>query len=292
MATISKKQIGIESRRKTTSGRFYEIEPGDPYPSITNVLNVVNKPALVGWAGKVEREACVEAATKLFIDAPIELDQLWQSWDETNPNDEGLKDSRLRLAEQVYSNVLTERIGKQKAAQKVLLAAAEIGTGTHALIEHWARQKLGYSVGPRPSVGEKSEWGFMSFEDWAKNHAFWPTHSERVVFSRKHKFAGTLDLVGLVDGVQTIVDIKTGKAVYSEAKLQIAAYWGALVEMESDPPVAGLVLRLPKIDTDPEFEAVPVDDLNMHLNAFLHALELWRWQYAMEQEYKAKVEAA
>ena len=270
MPTVSKKQVGIEARRKTTSGRFYEIEPGNPYPSITNILGVINKPALVGWAGKVERIACIEAAIRLHSD--------WENLTESTID--------------AYRSTLESYIGKQKAAQKELEAAAAIGTEAHARCEWLVRSALNLPVGPEPKVSEKALWASMAFEDWWKKVNFKPIRSEQVVFSRIHKFAGTLDILGYVDGLLTIVDIKTGKAIYSEAYLQIAAYWRALQETTQDYAARGIVLRLPKIDTDPEFEAVPVDDLEMHLLAFLHAAELWRWQYAQDQAYKAKMETA
>lgn len=270
MPAISKKQVGIETRRKTTSGRFYEITPGKPYPSITNVLGVINKPALVGWAGKVEREACVEAAVKLAFDAEFE----------SQMNDE-----------EAYKKALIARIGKQKAAIKEIQAAAEIGTEAHALCEWYVRKMLGWSVGQEPKACDKAQWGFMAFQDWCKAHSFKPTSAEQVVFSHEQEFAGTLDLLGYVDDVLTIVDIKTGKAIYSEAKLQVAAYWGALREMGTAAQ-QGVVLRLPKVETDPEFEAVTISNLDWHYNRFLHALALWHWQDAEDQEYRAKTEAA
>lgn len=275
MATISKKQIGVDSRRKTSSGRFYDIVPEEQYISITNALESIAKPALYAWSAKVEREACVDAAVTLHSD-----------W-------ENLKASGA--AE--YRQILLERIGKQKASTKLASAAADIGTGTHNLVEWWAKTRIGLDAGKRPEVSEKSEWGFMAFEDWAKAHEFTPIRSEMVVFSHAFKIAGTLDLLGYIDGNLKLVDIKTGKAVYGEAKLQCAAYYVCLKEMGSKDGMSQLIhdsaiiLRLPKVDTDPEFEAVPVELLDGHFQAFLHAKELRLWQIAEEKEYRDKLES-
>jgi hypothetical protein len=268
MPAINKKQVGINSRKATTGGRFYQILEGKEYISITNALESISKPALIGWAAKVEKEACIEAAVKLHAD--------WENLIEVSEN---------------YKQVLIERIGKQKQSTKLASAAAEIGTATHSLVEWWARKKIGLDVGPRPTVGEKSEWGYMAFEDWAKEHSFKPIRSEMVVYSHVHEIAGTLDLLGYIDGKLQIVDIKTGKAVYDEAKLQCSAYFKCLKEMNHDCENSAIILRLPKVEDDPEFEPVPVTNLDEHFQTFLHAKELRIWQIAMEKEYKAKLES-
>src|SRR5208282_6385084 len=93
---------------------------------------------------------------------------------------------------------------------------------------------------------------------------FKPLMVEFTVVSKKYGYAGTADLLAEVDGVLTLVDWKTGKAVYKEAHLQNAAYRNALQEMEiydgCTMPLAGLVLRLPKTETDPDFEVVQAAD--------------------------------
>lgn len=268
MPAINQRQVGIEARRKTAYGRFYDIpvRPDDPFESITNILNILNKPAIGPWMAKEERKMCIALAYRLFTQS-------------ISATDEG-----------VFSKLFEAELGKQKAGIKLLLAAAEIGTGTHSLIEYWARVQLGWPVGPRPTVGDKSEWGFMAFEDWAKAHSFIPQLAEMVVYSLTHHYAGTLDLFGLVDGVPTLVDIKTGRAVYAESKLQCSAYVTAMREMGLGNPERAIVLRLPKVETDPEFEAVEITDIDKHFKAFLSAQQLWRWNYEQEQEYRAKTE--
>jgi hypothetical protein len=60
-----------------------------------------------------------------------------------------------------------------------------------------------------------------------------------------------------LDGVAipAVLDRKSGKGIYAEALLQNAAYVGALVEMgHATPPVAGVIVGLPKVETDPAFE--------------------------------------
>jgi hypothetical protein len=51
------------------------------------------------------------------------------------------------------------------------------------------------------------------------------------VFSRRHRFAGTLDVLGIWQGAGTIIDYKTGNPQDVGAWWQTAAYLGALCEM-------------------------------------------------------------
>jgi hypothetical protein len=264
------KSIGTEARRKTTAGRFYEIVPGDPYPSVTTILAIINKPALVGWSAKVERQACIKAATdfyrdmlKAFHDTPME------DWKFTGLN--------------AYPIELENYIGKAKQGQKILTEAGQIGTQAHALVEWRIRKMLGHDE-PEPEASDEAQWAAMAWEDWAVKHRFEPLHSEMVIWSHKHRYAGTLDFTGYVDGVYSLFDVKTGKAVYSEAFLQCSSYVAGMKECGLDPvPQKAFVLRLPKNMEDPEFEAVEVTDLDKHFEAFLAARALWQWHYNQSQ---------
>jgi len=51
------------------------------------------------------------------------------------------------------------------------------------------------------------------------------------VFSRRHRYAGTLDVLGLWQGTAALIDYKTGSPHDVGAQWQTAAYVGALLEM-------------------------------------------------------------
>ena len=95
-----------------------------------------------------------------------------------------------------------------------------------------------------------------------------------------------------VNGQLTVVDWKTGKAIYPEAYLQNAAYRHALREMGHGDPVQGIIVRLPKNTEDPEFEAQIIPDSEESLfQTFLHTFELWKWNQKGEEAYQAKRDA-
>ena len=271
---------GIESRRHTKAGRFYQIlqPPKPPYPSVTTVENVIAKQALYHWYAKMERQAVMAVAADMFeeLSKPLVIS--------------------TGITRETYLSLLESRIGKAKAATKAVEAAGEIGSQAHAMIEWHIRGLLGLSVGPPPKICTAASWAFMAFQDWARSIELLPLRSEQVVFSHVHRYAGTLDLLAYImrDGQRRLglVDFKTGKAVYAEAYLQLAAYRQALIEMGLETADACFVVRLPKIETDPEFEVVEVENVEEHFAAFLAARQLWEWQQVQEAAYREKVRGA
>jgi len=63
-----------------------------------------------------------------------------------------------------------------------------------------------------------------SWKDWARSVDLEPLAIERTVYCLGCGYAGTLDLYARVKGVLTVLDWKSGKAIYPEAFLQNLAY--------------------------------------------------------------------
>jgi len=251
------------------AGRFYEVD-GEKLPSVTHILSVIGKPALVHWAANQERLMVTEAAADLYEDlAAI-----------TKP-----------MPRTAYITTLQGRIGKTKAHQKELAKASDIGTQVHALIEWRLRQSLGQALGPEPRVVDDAQWAYMAYEDWSKSVHLQPRFVEQTVYSRVHGYAGTMDLLAEVDGQQRLVDFKTGKAIYPESFLQSAAYQVAMSEMGHDRPVGGLIVRLPKNQDDPAFEVAEVPPVEVLFPVFLAVKDVWKWSYANDEQYRTRQEA-
>jgi hypothetical protein len=153
-----------------------------------------------------------------------------------------------------------------------------------------------FEAGPSPHVTDKATWAFMAWEDWKKSVNLKPVYVEQTVWSDRHGYAGTMDLLAHVNGVLTVLDWKTGKAVYPEAHLQNAAYRHAIREMGHGDPQQGLIVRLPKVETDPDFEVVEAKSEGPMFQKFLDTISVWKWAQEMEAEYQSKrktpVEAA
>jgi len=256
------------TRRDGPAGRFYEID-GVLYPSVTHILSAAPKPALIHWAANEERKLVSEAAADLYADIG--------------------RAGVPQLPRAAYLATLHARLGPTKAHLKARDHAADIGSGAHRLIEWAMRTAIGADAGPKPIVSNASLWAFMAFEDWAKSVCLKPVLIERTVYSTMHGFAGTLDVLARVNGVLTHIDFKTGKAVYAEAHLQSAAYQTALIEMGYLPPAGGgLIVRLPKVESDPAFEVVAVPEAATLLPVFLAMKAVWAWMYQQDEAYRQR----
>ncbi len=268
-ATIAAEAGQKPTRHDGPSGRFYQID-GEMLPSVTHILQVIGKPALINWAANQERTLVSEAAADLYMDLA------------------GVPTPMPRTA---YLTTLQGRVGKAKAHSKELAKAGEIGTQVHALVEWNLRRSMGQVTGPEPRVFDDAQWAFMAWQDWASSVDLKPIFIEQTVYSRTYGYAGTMDLLAEVQGVPTLIDFKTGKAIYGEAHLQNVAYQVALAEMGHSQAKAGLIVRLPKVQTDPAFEVAAVAPIADLLPVFLATKALWVWWYAQDEAYRAKVKA-
>jgi hypothetical protein len=249
-------------RKDGAKGRFYRVN-GVEYPSVTTVLQVIGKPALVPWAAKVERELVMEMSSRLYQKVAV--------------LPEPMSPPQWILS-------LEQLLGKEKAHVKELAKAGEIGSQVHALIEFTLRMELLEKVGPSPALETKAQFAYASWQKWRQTVNFKPLQVEFTVVSHKYGYAGTADLLAEVNGVLTLVDWKTGKSVYREAHLQNAAYRNAVREMGLGDCTQGLILRLPKAETDPEFEAVPAMDEAKCFQTFLTAKNLWQDMQVEEEQ--------
>jgi len=233
--------------------RFYHVE-GRELPSVTTVLEVIAKPALGPWYAKEER--------RYFETAMLEV--------LSRP---GARDPEYVLA------AVAQAVSGVKAADKEKQRAATIGTAVHAGIEWHLRRALGEDAGPEPQLPDAAVWAVESWKDWAARVELEPLAIERTVYCLNCGYAGTLDLYARVKGVPSVLDWKTGRAIYPEAFLQNVAYRHAArrLGMASDQ---GLIVRLPKLLDDPAWEVMAVP-ATLRQADFLAALQLWRWQRHM-----------
>src|SRR5882672_7980270 len=178
--------------------RLYTIR-GRQLPSVTTFLDVIAKPALGPWYAKEERRY-FEAAMLEVLGRP------------------GARDPEYVLS------AVAQAVTGVKAADRAKQQAASIGTAMHAGIEWALRIQLGEDAGPEPRLPDAAAWAVESWKDWAKSVTLEPLAIERAVYCEVCGYAGTLDLYARVHGVLTVLDWKSGKAIYPEAFLQNVAY--------------------------------------------------------------------
>lgn len=117
--------------------------------------------------------------------------------------------------------------------------ASERGTRAHALVQQLA---LGQEVDVPDDLRGHVDAYLLFVDEWQPREIL----IERPVFSRRHRYAGTPDLIAdLVDGQTWLLDFKTGdKGVYPEVALQLAAARFAEFVIDED----GAELPVPKVD--------------------------------------------
>jgi hypothetical protein len=252
-------------RRSGPDGARTYPTPDGEFVSVTTFLRVVAKPALVPWAAGAERELVLRTAAGLY---------------------EGMR-GVPPMPTSAYLDSLRARLPRGYACDQLLRDASDIGSAVHERVEWELRSELGQVQGPRPELQGRAAHAFEAWRRWRDSVHLRPIHVEQVVWSATHGFAGTLDLYAELEvyglgRVRAVLDWKTGKRVYWEAKLQIASYGRALVEMgHASDPLHGLILRFPKTDADPDFNGPCVVEpaaMAHHFEGAMHALQLWRRQ--------------
>lgn len=121
------------------------------------------------------------------------------NWDELSELEERDRINKIR-------NAPKEEAGK----------AAQLGTLIHEICEKFATGK----AAEIPKVADPFVNQFLNFLTDVKP-VF--VENEVTVWSRKYGYAGTADAIAMIDEVMTVIDWKTGRGVYPEYGLQLAA---------------------------------------------------------------------
>jgi hypothetical protein len=192
---------------------------GKVFDSVTTILGgSVPKPALQGWAARMVAQWCadnLEQFTKLCDEDPADAVQIAKG-----------------------------------APYKSTNRAAVRGSHLHAAAEAHAKGE------ELPEVPKNAEGMVRSFLRFIDEYQPEPILTEVKVFNLTYDYAGTLDAIVTIDfdegdeqfpegGKRNILlDYKTGKGVYPETALQLAAYRYAEFYLDDD----GKKLKLPHID--------------------------------------------
>lgn len=187
---------------------------GKTYPGVTGILKVLDKSGpLMAWAARNTAEAAVSLASDLV-------------------------DSEDRLYPAL--NRLIDSVGPEGAI-KALTArsswkrdeAANLGSAVHDMADKMIR---GETLG---TMSEDVRKRVNSYTAWWQASGWTLRLSEAAVVDPDHGYGGTFDLLARDrDGATVLADIKTGKGVYAETALQLAAYGMAQLVAPFGSPVA------------------------------------------------------
>lgn len=136
--------------------------------------------------------------------------------------------------------------------------AGRIGTATHKQIEWFelcANDSLltppdrdtlmGQVPGLQEDELDGALMGLEKYKDWKAKHEVTVVSTEEALVSEVHKYGGTIDMVAVVDGVESLVDFKTSGHMSAEMRIQVAAYRYLYAEVHG-PLLRPLILHLGK----------------------------------------------
>lgn len=115
------------------------------------------------------------------------------------------------------------KAGKDYRATKQ--SAADSGTMAHALVEASIKGEIAPTFpDAEPDVIARAVAAFGAYCTWASQSKLEILVTEPRLISEVHRFGGTLDAIGYLNGSLCLLDWKTSNAVYSDYLLQLAAY--------------------------------------------------------------------
>lgn len=256
---VSIPQIGAY---RTADHRYYWNGKG-PLPSVTSILSVLDKPAVVQWAKRTVAEFSVRSfhdgslGEKLTMDGDTEATR----WLASLPDYQ--KDT-----------------------------AAKLGSGIHLLADMQARGDQTFVVSETEAPYLTA---FKNFLNWLQAQGAYIVSSEKMVWS-SDGYAGTYDLIVKMhywtdDRVKVdqlwLIDIKTSKGYYPETALQLVAYgYADQIILEGNPdgypmPIVnryGVLHLRPELYPDTGYRLIEYPIQDSDYVAFLGALELYRWK--------------
>lgn len=180
-----------------------------------------------------------------------------------------------------FENYLAN-LSSQDEGDAKLQAAADRGTNVHKGTE---LLELGHTIYRSDYTLE--EWNMlMGFVAWHQETKPEVIEVEKSIVSDKFKTGGTIDRVYRIDGVVTILDIKTSAAIYDSYWCQTACYLELYNEGKkpADKAVQTSVLRLTtKRKSGYEFVIHEMNDIKKDIKVFKAVKEIWDYENPKKQ---------
>lgn len=205
---------------KTKIHTVYKNQAGDRVPSVTTILSVLAKPALIEWAWRMGTEG--------------------------------------------------------KDFKAVRDQAGDIGSLVHMMIlADLKGEKLDLSE-YSPSDVDKAETCLIKYWEWVKANPQKTMLCEAPLVSELG-YGGTPDWFGTIGNILTLVDYKSGKAIYAEFFSQAAAYAELLKENGYGYPEQVRIIRIGRDDTE-QFEdrTITGESLGGYFEIFLACLKIYQ----------------
>lgn len=213
--------------RNDNNGRYIQ-DVTISLPSVTTIINAtVAKPALVGWAYRSTRDSVAGL-----------IDQLLQSDYGSTP------EGRQEVLDALTDGDWLDELLKENALRPddIKEEAGDRGTVAHAHLEDLCSAYFAENGGPEAawSLAESAPrhpW-HVGVSRWWRAASPIPIKSETVLYSLRHRFCGTVDLVWHdIDNNLVITDLKSrgpDRGIYETDHVQVCAYKIAYEEMTGE----------------------------------------------------------
>lgn len=255
-------------RKETATGHSYYVN-GKRTVGVTTVLGTINKPFLLPWAVN---------QTIGYVMKNLET---------------------LKSGSEADVNAILYGAKGHADAQRD--EAADIGTQIHK----WVEDYITSGHAPEMPHDERVIRGVMNFMEWVEHAKVqeWVA-SEKVVYSKKHNYVGTVDIIAKIGGKLYLIDLKTSNALYPEVRLQTAAYqhadteeagtdyagrWALRIAKETEEQYIERMKKKYKADTFAPFQIFEAKFLDgqkgqfkKDIAAFVATKKLYDWQKSAE----------
>ena len=151
--------------------------------------------------------------------------------------------------------------------------AAAVGTLAHALVQAHLQGETLDTTMFSPTQVDMAENAVLSYLEWEKRHKIEPLICEVPMVSEKLRYGGTVDCYCRLDGVPTLIDFKTGKAIYDEYFVQVSGYKNLLLE-HGCPVERVQILRIGRDETE-GFEERAITSTDRYFQIFTNLLNVY-----------------
>lgn len=248
MTTATVPTVGIHR----TPRHLYYFNGAGPWPGVTTVTGVLDKPALVRWFREQVARAAIASAERLVAD-----------------RDAGNEDAAVAYL------LATRNEGTD---------GRERGSRIHGVLESVLRRES-VDIDPADAAA------VAGARAWLNEAKVRPLEVEAFLINETLGYGGTCDLIAEIDGEIWLLDWKTSKSVawasgkvYDEMRLQLAAYAHAeFIARPADPdrhPVPPITRHGIVHVTDAGTRLYDAEVTDADWSAFRAALHLYQWRAA------------
>lgn len=220
-------------------------------PNVTSILDIISKPNLSYWR--------LNEALKYF---------------------KTIMEPGVGYDEIEIDEIINNASGRH---HKISRKGRNIGSVVHNWIEDYLTDYInGNACNDTLPVNKDAAVGIKAFLNWMESIDYNIIDTERKVYSKKHNYTGTLDLIYERDNKLFIGDFKTSKRIYPEHSLQAAAYAKAFEE-ETGEKIYGInIIKIPKLRSlkNPKVREKEIEnraEIDRLFDVFLSALNIYKW---------------